>query len=71
MANASNVPQLERSREHTARSSSGYLMLLILVAQLALAVWLVASTLYIRAWWSHALVSRPSRPRSCWWQAMS
>lgn len=45
MANASNVPQLERSREHAARSSSGYLMLLILVAQLALAAWLVASNL--------------------------
>ena len=45
MTNASNVPQLERSREHAARSSSGYLMLLILLAQLALAAWLVASNL--------------------------
>lgn len=45
MTNASNVPQLERSREFAARSSSGYLMLLILVVQLALAAWLVASNL--------------------------
>ncbi len=45
MANPSHVPQLERSLERSARSGSGYTMFFVLLAQLALGAWLVASNL--------------------------